>query len=246
MATTPTPDNDQLVGTSGNDTIDGLAGDDLIQGLAGNDTLIGGEGNDTLEGGEGNDTLRGGAGNDSLDGGIGTNFLDGGDGNDSLKNHLGTVDGGEGYDVLAVDFSGVTANQGVINYWNESFRFDIPGVVRLLTHSNLKNFEILGSNQGDNLTVSAGDKVDAAEGTDLLNLALGSATTSVHLDLTQSDNLINFGSTQVKNFETISIVQTGSGDDIIKLNPTASTANGSVISHCNKAGVLGMEQKFVA
>jgi hypothetical protein len=64
LSTTPSANNDVLVGTSGRDTIAALAGNDLFGGLAGNDALRGGDGGDVLDGGPGDDRLDGGPGID--------------------------------------------------------------------------------------------------------------------------------------------------------------------------------------
>jgi len=82
---------DLIIGTAGNDTVDGLAGSDEIYGAQGNDTLQGGVGVDLIYGGDGNDTLI------DTDGVM--NSLFGEAGNDILTGN-GTLDGGDGDDVL--------------------------------------------------------------------------------------------------------------------------------------------------
>ncbi len=103
---TPTPNGDDLIGTSGDDIIDALAGDDTLKGLGGDDNLLGNDDNDKLIGNGGNDTLIGGAGNDHLLAGNGNDSLIGGAGNDKLL-------GGKGNDILiGVDDSSATPGAG--------------------------------------------------------------------------------------------------------------------------------------
>ncbi|MSP82467.1 MAG: hypothetical protein EXQ94_05930 [Alphaproteobacteria bacterium] len=78
----------------------GSDGDDSLVGTSGGNTLLGGQGDDTLDGGAGNDVLIGAVGNDRLV------F----DAADTLR-----VDGGLGFDVLAVGGSAVTLNLTTVN-----------------------------------------------------------------------------------------------------------------------------------
>jgi Ca2+-binding RTX toxin-like protein len=87
----------------------GNAGDNVILGAGAADTLAGAGGNDQLYGFGGTDTLDGGAGNDWLDGGAGADRLNGGAGNDTfifdaadMTGRRTVIDGGSGFDVLAV------------------------------------------------------------------------------------------------------------------------------------------------
>ena len=106
--------NDQLTGNNGNDILSGASGDDQLYGGEGDDTLMGGDGNDQLTGGMGSDSLTGDAGNDQLDGGEGTDSFTGGEGDDifviSDESHSSglaeTFDGGDGTDMIRLDFSG--------------------------------------------------------------------------------------------------------------------------------------------
>ncbi len=78
----------------------GNVGDNFMIGNAGNNKLSGGAGNDRLSGGDGNDILRGGGGTDYVAGGSGNdNFFIG-----QIDLKVGEIyDGGDGYDVFAVD-----------------------------------------------------------------------------------------------------------------------------------------------
>ena len=90
-----------IVGDDGDNTLVGGLGDDLIEGLGGNDTIDGGLGNDTLDGGAGNDTLDGGGGADVIRAGAGDDLLVVADTGFAL------IDGGSGFDTLALDGSGL-------------------------------------------------------------------------------------------------------------------------------------------
>lgn len=84
VATQPTPDADNLVGTEGDDSINALSGNDTVSGLGGNDTLNGQGGSDLIEGNADNDVLRGGGQSDTLIGGNGSDTVVGNNGNDVL------------------------------------------------------------------------------------------------------------------------------------------------------------------
>ncbi len=94
----------------GNDVITTGSGDDDIYGGNGNNTLNGGLGNDVIVAGTGNDRIVGGGGNDTITGGTGRNLIFAGDGDDVIG-ALGTasgidrVNGGDGYDIWAGDYS---------------------------------------------------------------------------------------------------------------------------------------------
>lgn len=117
------PGADWLLGGGGNDTLLGGDGDDYLEGGTGNDFLAGGAGRDSLNDGDGDDLLLGGDGADVLYSYDGDDYLDGGNGNDRLASFGGNdvirggggddwidasrdcfVDGGAGYDVLAIEF----------------------------------------------------------------------------------------------------------------------------------------------
>jgi hypothetical protein len=84
VATQPTPEADNLVGSEGDDSINALGGNDTVSGLGGNDTLNGQGGSDLIEGNADNDILRGGNQNDTLIGGNGSDTVVGNNGNDIL------------------------------------------------------------------------------------------------------------------------------------------------------------------
>ena len=105
-------------GTGVGETLNGTSGPETLNGLGGNDTLIGGAGSDALHGGAGNDTLLGGAGVDRLWGDDGNDLLDPGSDAafvyiNSGVNRAGVyyVNGGAGFDTLALDYSAATKSQ---------------------------------------------------------------------------------------------------------------------------------------
>lgn len=117
------PGADWLMGGGGDDMLVGGDGDDYLEGGTGNDFLDGGAGRDSLNDGAGDDILLGGDGADVLYSYDGDDYLDGGNGNDRLASFGGSdvirggdgddwidasrdcfVDGGAGYDVLAIEF----------------------------------------------------------------------------------------------------------------------------------------------
>jgi VCBS repeat-containing protein len=83
-----------------------------LSGLDENDLLLGSNENDQISGNGGNDVLMGFGGNDVLSGGMGVNALMGGAGDDILSQGErptgsgGLVDGGDGRDILALEFAG--------------------------------------------------------------------------------------------------------------------------------------------
>ncbi|MEJ5902430.1 calcium-binding protein [Ochrobactrum teleogrylli] len=117
------PGADWLWGDGGDDMLLGGEGDDYLDGGTGNDFLDGGGGRDSLNDGDGDDILLGGDGADVLYSYDGDDYLDGGNGNDRLASFGGNdvirggdgddwidasrdcfVDGGTGYDILAIEF----------------------------------------------------------------------------------------------------------------------------------------------
>ncbi len=98
----PTPNDDNILGTTGDDRVQALAGDDIVRGAGGNDRINGQKGNDTLIGGRGNDTLFGRQGQDNLNGGAGIDVLRGGVDADKLFGRAGNdrLNGGDGDDLL--------------------------------------------------------------------------------------------------------------------------------------------------
>jgi Ca2+-binding RTX toxin-like protein len=106
--------SDKLRGRNGNDRLLGGVGNDILVGAGQNDSLFGNAGNDILDAGAGNDELAGNEGDDILSGGVGVDRFFGGAGNDvmfSADNQVdGTIDGGEGSDILDSDTGDLFSN----------------------------------------------------------------------------------------------------------------------------------------
>ena len=177
----------------GHDRFFGLDGNDFIAGRAGNDWIDGGQGNDTLLGQTDSDTLLGGPGNDNLtfDLGVGSQFqygndtADGGEGNDFISN-IGNpgleltrtglhsvikLDGGPGFDVVAVD-AGNLATALVLDGVSP-VHFDLPG------GGYVRNFERVAditTGSGDDVIITPGrhdNRISTLGGNDTVNPGLG-------------------------------------------------------------------------
>jgi Ca2+-binding RTX toxin-like protein len=163
--------NDKLQGGAGNDGLNGgKSGDDTLIGGDGDDFLSDDQGNNVLEGGAGNDYLSikskgsnqldGGDGDDSVEAGQGNDSLFGGNGNDHFyiefnsrygevaTNHVVTVDGGNGHDLIA-------------------FRHNTPTVQLIATGGQGADiFEIINVGYADQFTITdfatgiGGDQLD--------------------------------------------------------------------------------------
>ena len=90
-------------GTNSAETLNGLGGDDTLNGGGGSDALHGGAGNDHLIGGDGVDRLWGEEGDDLLEPGPDSAFIYIAGG--LSREGVYFVDGGTGFDTLALDFS---------------------------------------------------------------------------------------------------------------------------------------------
>ncbi|WP_069299339.1 M10 family metallopeptidase C-terminal domain-containing protein [Neptunicoccus sediminis] len=157
--------SDRFYGTDGSERFIGLAGVDTLDGRGGDDQLFGGSGNDQLFGGDGDDLLHGGGGNDSLYGGAGR---------DTASYDTAAPDTTTGA-LRAASFGGITADLGagtVTGAHGTDRLFDIENVI--------------GTNQADRITGSAGDDgltggagddlLYGAAGNDVLNVGLGDDT----------------------------------------------------------------------
>ncbi|MBW4491206.1 MAG: hypothetical protein KME12_25900 [Trichocoleus desertorum ATA4-8-CV12] len=170
--------NDNLMGTMVDETINGNAGDDVVEAGAGNDTINGGNGNDDIRAGDGNDIINAGLGN--------TDRVDGGNGNDLLiVDYSATVSantapaapglGLSSYASLSYDFGSYSGSYSVYN--------SSSGQSHQMNFNNIERFQIEGSMFNDYLTSTlandvingnAGDDViDAREGNDTIHGGLG-------------------------------------------------------------------------
>ena len=161
---------DRFDGEGGNDTIDAGAGDDMIETGAGDDVAFGGDGRDRLANDGGSDVLDGGAGDDWLQdtvpdsGGLGVaSILRGGAGNDTINaRYLGEADGGEGRDLLSLNYGGL----------REATDFDAArGVTHTgLTFANVEYFNITTGRYADVLRgADDNDTFNSLGGNDILD-----------------------------------------------------------------------------
>lgn len=119
--------------------------DERFTGSERDDFIVGNRGNDLLRGGDGDDTLIGGEDDDRLIGGEGADALDGGAGFDTVS----YVDSDEG---VVIDLTR-----------------EVAGIGGTAEGDTLTGFEaVLGSNQGDTITVGNGVSVTARSGDDTI------------------------------------------------------------------------------
>ena len=143
--------------TSGFDRVQfhGSAFDDQVRGTNGNDTLSGADGNDTLIALEGQDQVFGGPGDDVIE----------------VFGRTDIVDGGAGFDILVVDFTGATEGMtlgrgqspvnwtGIEAYLGSLTRHDDIYYVTLLSNSGApfpgaaRNINFLSGGRGTDLLV---------------------------------------------------------------------------------------------
>ncbi|MCZ8222503.1 MAG: M10 family metallopeptidase C-terminal domain-containing protein [Microcystis sp. LE19-84.1B] len=189
-----------------------------IKGTNFNDSISTGDGSDSINPGLGIDTVNGGNGTDTLIVDF-TNLIDPdiGVNNNGIQN------------IYTVDYYG--SYYGQIWAINNSYK-------NFTTFSSIENFNITGTIYNDNLIDRAGndtlnggagddsikggvgDNLDGGAGTDTLSLDLSDVTTDVVVDfnfLSGTTNIQGANNTQVKNFEQIDVIFTGSGNDTIKL-----------------------------
>ncbi len=203
----------QITGTSKADAIIGTDGSDRLIGLGGNDTLFAGGGTsnsgaDYIDGGDGNDTIRGaynapsigdtllgGAGDDSFLPRTGSDIVSGGPGNDTINGN-DFPSGGYGNDV----FDGGDGDDLVYNVF--------PG-------GNLAS----NTNQG-----SVKMQLDGGAGFDTLGADFGNQTQGVTFIGGQTNSMEFTDGSYFRNFEMMSVVIFGSGNDNIVLPGRVSNA----------------------
>ena len=163
--------HERLYGFDGDDVIDGSAGDDLIRGGAGNDTLIGGDGNDTLIDGNGQDSFSGGAGDDLMS---------------VSSDQFDSIDGGEGFDVLALD-------EGI------DIDFSSPGLGSV---SNIEQIHLGDDDSGTILTLTEEALVAMTEADNEL-MVIGDGNDTIDISgasLETANQVINGATYDVYNF----------------------------------------------
>ncbi|NCR11264.1 MAG: calcium-binding protein, partial [Microcystis aeruginosa LG13-11] len=191
-----------------------------IKGTSFNDSISTGDGSDSINPGLGIDTVNGGNGTDTLIVDF-TNLID-------PDIDIGVNNNGIRTSYTA-DYYG--SHYGQIQAINNSYK-------KFTTFSSIENFNITGTIYNDNLISPAsndtlnggagddfirggvGDNLDGGAGTDTLDLDLSNVTTDVVVDfnfLSGTTNIQGANNTQVKNFEQIDYIFTGSGNDTIKL-----------------------------
>ncbi|QLE44366.1 calcium-binding protein [Nostoc sp. C052] len=252
--------------SSGNNTLDGGAGDDTLRAniSTGNNLLSGGDGNDSLDisghitlldyflTSSGNNTLNGGAGDDTLRANIstGNNLLSGGNGNDSF--YLSptydfapsdlvtqTVDGGEGDDLLSVDYT--LATEGIVTTFNATtnirevtagtYRVSYKNIERLNISGTAYNDNIVGSNGNDTLSTGDGgnDTINGGQGEDVLSVDYSNSPGGIRTTFNATSNIgvITAGTNRVsyKNIERLNISGTDA-DDLIVGNSGDDTLSG--------------------
>ncbi|MCU0953118.1 MAG: Ig-like domain-containing protein [Hyphomicrobium sp.] len=233
LTVTGRPPGATFTGTGRPDLLIGGEGDDILIGLAGNDTMRGGRGDDTFlvkgfagfdyfNGGEGFDVIRGYNADDIIalmgDGNIPWGTLPGSStaGPPRLDNLSGIeeIDGGDGYDVLRFEDSGVSYD----------FSFITITGIELIAGSQLDDW-IIGS-AGD-------DVIDGGRGQDVLFGGSGNDTFRISgLDNRDRfdggnghDTILGTGSRDVlqlrnaaRDLVSIEAINMGLGNDVLQLS----------------------------
>lgn len=242
--------NDSVVAGSGNDTVLGGSGDDTILGGTGNDSLDGGIGSDSILGGDGLDTLVGGAGNDTLSGGgdadeiyatEGDNVLAGDAGNDSIYAGSGNdaIDGGADNDTIIAGAGDDTILGGAGNDSMEGG--DGKDTFDLTDLSG--NDTIIGGEIADTTPTNSGDKLDAHNNVDNLNIVFSGDEAGT---VTEGANSVTFSEIEhilggqgsdtldaslsnvgqiLDGGEGADTIVSGGGDDIIAMGQTQDFLN---------------------
>ncbi|WP_318248071.1 calcium-binding protein [Novosphingobium huizhouense] len=191
-----------------------------IFGAQGNDTIRGGSADSTLSGGFGADLLRGGSGNETLVGGFGLDQVYGGGGNDTII--IGSddavsgelVDGGAGYDTLALDSPGQTDLSLIKLVSVEALTSLYPSFIRL-TAAQLGSFANLpqatyvladGGLVAPTATIASGTDFQLAGGAATLDLRGAKAN---YVDIFAGD-----GADTVWATESANTIQLWGGNDV--------------------------------
>ncbi|MEH2239504.1 beta strand repeat-containing protein [Nostoc sp.] len=140
-----------------------------------------------------------------------------------------TIDGGQGDDVLSVDYSGATG--GVTSTFNATSNIgSITAGTSSVSYKNIERFNISGTAYNDNIvgqdgndtlsTGSAGkDTIDGGKGDDLLSVGYSGATGGITSTFNATTNIgsITAGTNRVnyKNIERLNISGTGYNDQIV-------------------------------
>ncbi|WGV23911.1 calcium-binding protein [Halotia branconii] len=178
-----------------------------------------------------NDTISTGAGNDTINPGLGK---------------YESVDGGEGFDHLIVDYSvgdtggGMSFNSGVNPNLGTANRHESGSLLDYVAFKNIEKFTVIGTSKDDTIKTFYGSNVikagagndsvtaiagtlDGGSGLDYLTLDL--STQTANLNLSNLTNINISGVVTAINFEGFSIT-TGSGNDIVT---HSGIVNGAVL-----------------
>ncbi|MGJ5633070.1 calcium-binding protein [Nostoc sp. CALU 1950] len=189
------------------------------------------------------DVFNGGAGNDVINPGLGVNDqVNGGSGVDTLILNYSINDVGNKMQFTVADsdangFSGSAGRTATTGGWLDSISFTGIDRFNITGTRNADTIDISGTNS----TVNAGDgndtvtfrtigfTADGGAGTDKLVLNLSFQTTGVNITFTPSGITTPGVTTTISNFESISLSNTGSGNDVVNLS--ATVGDGSSLNY---------------
>ncbi|WP_138503218.1 RHS repeat-associated core domain-containing protein [Nostoc sp. PA-18-2419] len=185
------------------------------------------------------DVFNGGAGNDVINPGLGVNDrVNGGSGVDTLILNYSINDVGNKMQFTVADtnangFSGSAGRTATTGGWLDSISFTGIDRFNITATRNADTIDIGAINS----TVNAGDgndtvtfrtigfTADGGAGTDKLVLNLSFQTTGVNVTVTPSGITTPSVTTTISNFESISLSNTGSGDDVVNMTATIGEGN---------------------
>ena len=202
------------------------------------------QGNDTIDGGGGNDTIYAGSGDDCIYivGGTG-GFIDAGSGNDTISissvvsGHYYTIDGGDGFETIDIDFTGLSGGITWLYYnsliYNELYSYSsysaihdvlLSGINKLQFYSygysgisyikNIEQYDITGTDVSDLLFYAGGNHYIGGKGTDTFYWDLSEVIDAIVWDNDPSKTTTVQG-VELSGLERL-LIATGSGDDCIR------------------------------
>ncbi|MBD2195080.1 MULTISPECIES: RHS repeat-associated core domain-containing protein [Calothrix] len=204
--------------------------------------LTAGSGNDTITQAttingsifRSNDIFNGGAGNDIINAGLGLNDqVNGGSGVDTLILNYSVNDVGNQMQFTIAGsngngFSGSAGRTATTGGWLDSISFTGIDRFNITATRNADTIDVGGTNSiinagdgNDTVTLrSLGFTADGGAGTDKLLLNLSAQTTDVNITVTPSGITTPGFTNSITNFESISLTNTGSGNDVVNLSAT--------------------------
>ncbi|MBD2202094.1 hypothetical protein H6G33_08800 [Calothrix sp. FACHB-1219] len=204
--------------------------------------LTAGSGNDTITQAttingsifRSNDIFNGGAGNDIINAGLGLNDqVNGGSGVDTLILNYSVNDVGNQMQFTIAGsngngFSGSAGRTATTGGWLDSISFTGIDRFNITATRNADTIDVGGTNSiinagdgNDTVTLrSVGFTADGGAGTDKLLLNLSAQTTDVNITVTPSGITTPGFTNSITNFESISLTNTGSGNDVVNLSAT--------------------------